>query len=285
MSEAFPRQWMTRQFASGHGLYLLLDSQPQQREIRQWLLQTSDFEHYRILYKDTPVAELADNGPFVFALERYDDKRIAPLLARPEDNWGWLFSMPQACLCAWVEHWQQRLIIGARPHQALYRFHDNRVLSRTLAHLPSEAIPAYLGPTLSVCYWQGTQWESSDNPTPGRYPVPESPPWLQTPAPAEQTREIRQLNAHRFLLAEHEQAYADVARTQPPEIWLRERLEQADEWGWQTPQQLAFLLIHSVRMPAHGVDAQWQVRPGETPLEHFERVSHWVNTMGGGAAQ
>ncbi|MBT9265435.1 DUF4123 domain-containing protein [Pseudomonas sp. MG-9] len=283
MSEAFPRRWMTRQFASGHGLYLLLDSR--QQEIRRLLLQTSDFEHYCILYKDTPAAELADNGPFVFALERYDDKRIAPLLARPEDNWGWLFSLPQASLPVWVEHWQQRLIIGTRPHQALYRFHDNRVLSRTLAYLPTEDLPAYLGPTLSVCYWQGARWESSDNPTPGRYPLPASPLWLQTPAPAEQTREIRQLNAHRYLLAEHEQAYADLARTQPPEAWLRERLEQADEWGWQTPQQLEFLLIHSLRMPAHGIDAQWQVRPGETSLEHFERVSHWVKTMGGEATE
>jgi hypothetical protein len=285
MNDAFARRWMSGQFASGHGLYLLLDSQPPQRETRQTLLQTSDFEHYRILYKDTPAAELADNGPFVFALERYDDKRIAPLLASPESNWGWLFSLPQTCLSAWVEHWQQRLIIGARPHQALYRFHDNRVLARTLAHLPNEDIAAYLGPALSVCYWQDTQWESCDNPAPGRYPLPASPPWLQTPVPAEQTREIRQLNAHRYLLAEHEQAYADLARTQPPQTWLRERLAQADEWGWQTPQQLEFLLIHSLRAPANGFDAQWQVRPGETPQEHFERVSHWVNTMSGEAAQ
>ncbi|MFJ2282416.1 DUF4123 domain-containing protein [Pseudomonas sp. NPDC087803] len=285
MNDAFPRHWMTGQFASGHGLYLLLDSQPPQRETRQTLLQTSDFEHYRILYKDTPAAELADHGPFVFALERYDDKRIAPLLASPESNWGWLFSLPQTSLSAWVEHWQQRLIIGARPHQALYRFHDNRVLSRTLAYLPTEDIAAYLGPALSVCYWQGTQWQSCDNPAPGRYPLPASPPWLQTPAPAEQTREIRLLNAHRYLLAEHEQAYADLARTQPPQTWLRERLAQADEWGWQTPLQLEFLLIHSVRAPASGFEAQWQVRPGETPLEHFERVSHWVKPMAGEATQ
>ena len=158
-------------------------------------------------------------------------------------------------------------------------------VGRTLAYLPTEDIAAYLGPALSVCYWQGTQWESCDNPAPGLYPLPESPPWLQTPVPAEQTREIRQLNAHRYLLAEHEQAYADLARTQPPQTWLRERLEQADEWGWQTPQQLEFLLIHSLRAPANGFDAQWQVRPGETPLEHFERVSHWVKTMAGEATQ
>ena len=40
MSETFPRRWMTGQFASGHGLYVLLDSQPPQRETRQTLQVT-----------------------------------------------------------------------------------------------------------------------------------------------------------------------------------------------------------------------------------------------------
>ncbi|HEX4551789.1 DUF4123 domain-containing protein [Pseudomonas sp.] len=283
MNDAFPRRWMSAQFASGHGLYLLLDSQLPQRKIRQLLLQTSDFEHYRILYQDTHAAQLADNGPFVFALDRHDDKRIAPLLASPEDNWGWLFSLPQACLPAWVEHWQQRLIVGAAPHQALYRFHDNRVLARTLAHLPAEAIAAYLGPAPSVCYWEGTQWQSTDNPAPGHYPLPDAPLWLQIPETPEQTRCIRRLNAHRYLLTEHEQAYANLARTQPPQTWLSERIAQADDWGWQTPQQLEFLLTQSLRAPAHDLEAQWQVRPGETPQEHFERVLWGVKAADGEA--
>jgi hypothetical protein len=37
-------------------------------------------------------------------------------------------------------------------------------------------LPAYLGPTISLCYWQTDAWRVADNPAPGSYPVPPSRP-------------------------------------------------------------------------------------------------------------
>jgi hypothetical protein len=74
------------------------------------------------------------------------------------------------------------------------------------------------------------------------------------------------------LLAEHVRAYARLAEQLDPDAWLSERLAQAEAWGWQAPGQLEFLLIHSLQAPAYTLAPHWQVRPEETPSEHFERV-------------
>jgi hypothetical protein len=166
--------------------------------------------------------------------------------------------------------------VGERPHQALYRFHDNRVLTRAIEHLPVEANPAYLGPAISVCNWQGSRWERVANPAPGQHPVPDQPLWHQVPLPDQQAMDIRLTNARRYLLAEHVQAYARLAELQDPDVWLRDRLIQADAWGWQAPKQLAFLLTQSLQAPAFALAPHWQVRAGESPTEHFERV--WQTT-------
>src|SRR3546814_20113564 len=131
-------------------------------------------------------------------------------------EWGLCASVPKGHMPMLVEHWRKRLIIGDRPHQALYRFHDNRVLAKALRHLPVESYPDYLGPAISVCYWQGACWECTDNPVPGTCPVPDFPLWLQLPVAPQQAMKTILINAHRFLLAEHLQPYAQHDAQQAP---------------------------------------------------------------------
>ncbi len=276
MSDALVRRWLIEQHRAGCLLCLVLDSQ-NERDMRQRWLKSSRYAQYASVYGETAVAELADTGPFLFTFDQPDDRRLDALLDRPDSHWGWLASLGKDELKTWVRHWQERLIVGVRPHQALYRFNDNRVLSRALEHLPVEALPAYLGPAISVCHWQGSYWQMTDNPAPGSYPVPDTPPLLQLPMPDEQAMEIRLANAHRFLLAEHVKAYSALACGQDPHIWLRDRLELAETWDWLAPERLEFLLVQS--LPTPNPAPHWQARPDETPDEHFDRVyqlsKHW----------
>lgn len=282
MIDALPRQWMSEQRRLGHELCLVLDSQ-NERETRQSLLKSSAYEQYLSVYSGTAIASLSDNGPYLFTLDQPGDRRLDELLANPDRHWGWLASMEQGALRQLVEHWQERLLVGTRPHQALYRFHDNRVLARALQHLPVEAYPAYLGPAISVCYWNGEGWKTALNPAPYMHPVPAEPLWLSAPLPQPQTSEIRRLNAHRYLLAEHLDAYADLAEAHEPDTWLRDRLALAQAWGWVEPEQLALLLIQSLQAPEYTLSAHWEVRGNESPTEHFERVQQWVNFWQGEA--
>ena len=283
MTDLLPRQWMREQQKSGHALCVVLDSQ-NGRDLRQSLLKTCQFDQYLSVYGETWVADLADAGPFIFTFDQPDDSRIHELLKNPQRNWGWFASIERGDLNCLVKHWQDRLIIGARPHQALYRFHDNRVLSRALAYLPDEAYPAYLGPAISVCYWQGECWDMTHNPAPAIYPVPDQPLWQQVPAPTHQVDEIRLTNARRYLLAEHVLAYAKLAERHEPDTWLRNRLAQAEAWGWLAPEQLEFLLTQSLLAQDSALAPHWQVRPGETPSEHFERVCQTTAFWQGDAA-
>ena len=282
MISTLPRQWMNEQRRLGHELCLVLDSQ-NERETRQLLLKSSGHDQYLSVYNATTLANLADVGPFIFTLNQSGDSRLDDLLKHPDRNWGWLASVEKGALRELVNHWQQRLIVGTRPYQALYRFHDNRVLSRVLKHMPPEEYPAFLGPAISACYWDDAAWNTAHNPAPGKYPVPENPLWLRTPLPQPQASEIRRLNAHRYLLAEHVEAYANLAEEQEPDAWLRERLALAEAWGWVEPEQLEFLLIQSLQAPEFTLSPEWEVRGDERPVEHFERVRQLVGFWRGDA--
>ncbi|MHC8367487.1 DUF4123 domain-containing protein [Pseudomonas sp. ZT5P21] len=282
MINTLPRPWMNEQRRLGLELCLVLDSQSE-RETRQLLMKSSGHDQYLSVYNGTTLVNLADAGPYMFTLEQSGDRRLDDLLDHPERNWGWLASVEKGALCECVKHWQERLIVGTRPYQALYRFHDNRVLSRALKHLPTEEYPAFLGAAISVCYWDGTAWQTTKNPAPGMYPVPESPLWLRTPFPQPQASEIRRLNAHRYLLAEHVEVYANLAEVHDPDTWLRKRLALADEWGWTEPEQLEFLLIQSLQAPGFALSPQWGVRGDESSVEHFERVRQLVGFWRGEA--
>ncbi|AKK01535.1 MULTISPECIES: DUF4123 domain-containing protein [Pseudomonas] len=281
MTQTYPHQWLSEHQHLGHSLCVVLDSE-NEGPARQAFLKNSRPDQYLSVYGQTEASDLNDAGPFVFGFDQPDDPNVSELLRRPESHWGWLASLPKGSLFRLVEHWRERMIVGTRPHQALYRFHDNRVLSRALEHLPLEAYPAYLGPAISVCYWQGTRWKNVDNPAPGKHPVPDSPLWLEVPFPRPQAMEARRLNAHRILLAEHLQAYAELAEQQAADTWLQSVLDLAETWNWQAPGQLEFLLTQRLRtlepMPPY-----WHVRPGEDPDEHFDRVRSMADFWQGGA--
>ncbi|WP_371919578.1 DUF4123 domain-containing protein [Pseudomonas sp. BBP2017] len=255
----------------GRTLCLVLDAEGA-RDTHLALLNRQDPDQYYSVYRDTQACGLADAGPFIFILDNSDDDRVNALLETPQRNWGWLASIAQGERLELLKHWRERLIIGFRPNQALYRFHDNRVLSRALRHLPEDLLPAYLGPAISVCYWQGEGWQVTANPVPGHYAVPEHPAWLRIPAPATQAAEIRRTNAHRYLLDQHLQAYMALAEQQDPEAWLDEQLALVDAWGWVEPAQLAFLFAQRLTGPGAIPAERWQARPDETPGAHFERL-------------
>ena len=164
------------------------------------------------------------------------------------------------------------MIFGVRPHRGIYRFHDNRVLARALQHLTTATVAGYLGPAISVCYWQGEHWETLGNPAPGNYPVPESPVWNDFPMEADQRASTREANAHRYLLARHLEAYARMAEQQDPELWLSTLLAQANTWGWQAAEQLEFLLVQSLKTTTDTLAQHWQAHAGESPDAHFQRV-------------
>jgi hypothetical protein len=272
MTGLSPQQWMIDQRRLGHSICLILDSQDE-RQTRQVLLGSQEAAQSCSVYSQTPVADIANAGPFLFRIDTPEDRRLDELFKAPERNWGWFASIaPEAGLHELAKHWRERLIVGIRPHQGLYRFHDNRVLTRALRHLTTATIPGYLGPIISVCYWQGQYWETLSNPAPGNHPVPESPAWWEVPAEGDQSAHIREVNARRYLLAEHLDAYARIAEQQDPVLWLSTQLDLADTWGWHSPEQLEFLLVQRLKETDGTPAAWWQPRPGETPAAHFERV-------------
>lgn len=272
MSNMSPQQWMIEQRQLGRSLCLILDS-ADERQTRQALLSGRAADQYCSVYRETPVADLSDAGPFMFLIDNPQDGQLNDLLKVPEKNWGWLASVPpETKLYELVRHWRERLIVGSRPYQALYRFHDNRVLSRALQHLATGAIAGYLGPIISVCYWQGQHWETLNNPAPGNHPVPESPAWFEVPVEGDHSAYMREVNARRYLLAEHLDAYARIAEQQDPDLWLSKQLALADAWGWQSPEQLEFLLVQRLKDTDGALAERWQARPDETPAAHFERI-------------
>lgn len=272
MTNTCARQWINEQQALGHALYLIVDAESQP-QARQHLRHNQVLTPYYRVYRDTPVAALAQAGPAIVLIEQPVDEHIDALLKEPERNWGWLASVAaDAGFDALLRHWRARLIVGARPYQALYRFHDNRVLARALKHLEAGGIPGYLGPIISACYWHAQQWQACSNPSPGNHPVPQRPQWCEVPAEGEQSAHILALNARRYLLAEHLEAYAGIAEHQDPDLWLSNQLARAASWGWHAPEQVEFLLIQALQGTDGTGAARWQVRLGETPAGHFQRV-------------
>ncbi|MFW9103181.1 DUF4123 domain-containing protein [Pseudomonas sp. P4795] len=271
MIAAAPRQWMIDQLKLDRALCLILDSEGE-LDVRQALLKNSGPDQHSSVYSETQVSDLADAGPFIFLVDSPDDERIRDLLNVPERNWGWLASIRKGDLPTLTQHWRERLIIGTRPNQALYRFHDNRVLTRALGHLPEEARPEYLGPTVSTCYWQGASWEVTHNPVPGEHPLPADPMWLNIPAPASQSMEMLQSNIYRYLWAEHSDDLMRLSQRQDPSTWLAEQLSQAQQWGWSAPEQVHFLIINKLNETEPTIIKSWLPHAGEAPQVHFERL-------------
>ncbi|PMY64015.1 MULTISPECIES: DUF4123 domain-containing protein [Pseudomonas] len=278
-----PEQWMRVQGELGQRLYLILDSVGQLDE-RNALLNERDNDQYSNLYSGTPASALAAIGPYLFQLDTLDHPAIQVLLKTPERHWGWLASSASGDLDQLARHWRARLVTGERPNQALYRFHDNRVLGRALAHLRPEQRSEFLGPIASVCYWQDGQWAAAYNPAPGEYPVPPAPAWLAVPPTADTAAGIQIDNARRYLMVEQMERLAELARQQDADTWLQAQLELARAWGWQAPEQVRFLLVQRLQAPREALPKSWLPQLDETPLTHFQRVYQQVQFWQGDAA-
>ncbi|MCM2378471.1 DUF4123 domain-containing protein [Pseudomonas marginalis] len=271
-----PGQWMDQQHQAGHRLCLILEGQ---HEACQPLLAMRDVSQYRSLYAETDLAELAGQGPVILLLEQMNEPALLGLLQQPENNWGWLGSLPSEDLDVVTRHWRDRLLVGPEGVQSMYRFHDNRTLARALAYLRAEHWPQFLGPLFSVCYWHEERWRTADNPAPGEHPVPNPAPWLNTPNPNAEA--ILQANILRYLLTEHSEDLVALAEFQDPRIWLAQVLEQARTWQWRRPEQLEFLVVRRLEEATRGTVVQWGPRGGEAPGEHFERVAAQWELTGG----
>lgn len=268
MSAVSPRAWMAQQRACGREIALVLDSGFDERTS---LLACLPSERWCALYAQTEVAHMATLGPSCFLIGEPEAKTVQALLDQPQRHWGWLASLAPDALAAWAAHWRARLLIGQRPQQALYRFHDNRILAAALQRLPSAALPAYLGQAISICYWDGQRWAQVDNPLPGDHPLPTAPVWL---AHGSGSEAVLLANAHRFLLAHHFAAYLKVFEPPGHPDWLRTQLARARAWGWETPQQREFLLVQSLSMPGLVLPEDWGPQAGESPQMHLHRLRY-----------
>lgn len=263
--------WLQEQARHGRHLYLILDTDGQLDE-RNALVSELGVDQCRNLYTGTPADSLANSGPYLFRLGSAEHPAVLALFDTPERNWGWLANAASDALDTLSDHWQNRLVTGARPNQALYRFHDNRVLARALAHLRCEQYPEYLGSMASVCYWQAQQWAVADNPAPGNYPLPAAPAWLDIPTPEATCANVLFDNSRRYLMREHADTLLEIAAQQDIDNWLRGVLDVARNWGWQEPEHIHFLLTQSLQIPGYVPPKSWLPKANETPTLHFERL-------------
>lgn len=264
-------QWLLEQTRQARHLYLVLDSDGQ-RDERDALATGLGTDQYRNLYAGTPADSLANVAPYLFHLDAVEHPALQALLRTPDRNWGWLASAAHRDIDALTAHWQNRLVTGERPNQALYRFHDNRVLGRALAYLQPEQRADYLGLMTSVCYWQAEQWTVTDNPDPGVHPLPTDPAWCHTPTPETTFKGIQFDNARSYLVREHTDKMLELAQQQDIDTWLRGQLDLASTWGWQEPDSIHFLLTQSLQALNHTPPKTWLPQLNETPAMHFDRV-------------
>ncbi|MBD8604599.1 DUF4123 domain-containing protein [Pseudomonas sp. CFBP 8771] len=264
-------QWLQEQTKQGRHLYLVLDSDGQLEE-RNTLVSEVGVDRYRNLYTGTPADSLANVAPYLFHLGAAEHPVLRALLNTPDRHWGWLASAASSDLDALTTHWQNRLVTGERPNQALYRFHDNRVLGRALAYLQPEQRADYLGLMTSVCYWQAEHWTVTDNPNPGVHPLPTDPAWSHTPTPEATFKSIQFDNTRRYLVREHTDKLLDLAQQQDIDTWLRGQLDLAHSWGWQEPDSIHFLMTQSLQASGYTPPKTWLPQPNETPTMHFDRV-------------
>jgi len=265
-----PNPWLTEQARLARSTYLIFDPEGE-RETRQALLTVEPTPRNISVYNQTPVSDLT-TGPLILQINNALRPVLSSLLDTPQRNWGWLVSCEGDQLMTLAEHWRARIIIGRRPNQALYRFQDNRVLTRALNYLAPEALPEYLGPISSVLYWNVQEWATAENPVPGIYPVPVDPAWLSVPSPADLSRAILQKKIAHYLISDHPEAITELAESMNVGEWLNAQLDMAQEWNWTTMEQLHFLISQRLKEEKGKIIQSWLPKQGETPQVHFERL-------------
>lgn len=273
-----PDHWLEMQRRHVRDICLILNQNSEYLTAHTFL-NGRESQAYCSVYSQTLVSRLASAGPFIIVLNSTDREQLTEIFKSPERNWGWLASIASGTLPALAQHWRARCLAGAAPHRVLYRFEDNRVLNRALAHLPPELHGAYLGPAISVCRWHDDHWAITDNPAPAEYPLSETLDWLNIPPNLDMLDSIHALNAHHHLLVEHYDQYRQLAARQMPFVWLKGKRKQARQWGWRDQQKLEFLLARSLHSPDFELPRAWHPRDDEDPATHFERVSHLANDL------
>lgn len=265
--------WLQEQARHGRHLYLVLDSDGQLAECNA-LISKLGVDQYRNLYTGTPANSLASIAPWLFLLDAVEHPVLQALFNTPERHWGWLASAASCDVDGLTAHWQDRLVTGERPNQALYRFHDNRVLGRALAYLQPEQRADYLGIMTSVCYWHAEGWTVTDNPNPGAHPLPTDPAWCHTPTPEAIFKSIQFDNTRRYLVRENTDTLLNLTQQQDFDSWLHGQLDLAHTWGWQEPDSVHFLLTQSLQAPDYTLPKTWlprRTKPPKSTLTGFIR--------------
>lgn len=259
--------WINEQLSQQHELLLVIDRLAEPDPIRE-LFGADLMQDYVNLYQDTEFANLADVGPWLVRLSNPSAALVRTLLETPQRDWGWLASAQHIDMAALTQHWRARLLIDEEGLRSLYRFQDNRVMARSLAHLKEHQLPQLLGPLSSVLCWDGEAWRSHENPQPSPTSYSQPAPWLY-PEPSTIQQETRLANLEQWLWENQPQATAELASHCNVRGWLAESLTLADDWGWLAPEQVAFLL--SARRGPLLASSAWQPLPKESCDSHFTR--------------
>ena len=246
------------------------------------LFANAPIRDYVKVYQGTPFENLAPLGPWLVRIDVSTMAALSALLQSPEHHWGWVASAEQLDMNEVVAHWQARMLIHDEDQRALYRFQDNRVISRHLQALDNEQIPLLLGPLCSALCWDGKQWISVDNPAPGTYPEPFDTPWLQVPPAAEQSAAAQQATLETWLWENHLDATQQLLTHESLATWLLVQLDKADSWDWSRQEQIHFLLEHQLNTDLANLPA-WAPRAEETPDVHFLRAQQDILQANKGA--
>jgi hypothetical protein len=270
MSEVAQR-WLNDQRAQQRELLLIVDRLAEPDPIAG-LFDADLMQDYVNLYQGTEFDDLADVGPWLVRLTDTHAAFIQTLLQATQQHWGWLASAERIDLAVLAEHWRERMLINEDGQRSLYRFQDNRVIAHHLGTLAEHQRPLLLGPLTSALCWSGQLWQQIDNPHPGLYPLPFEAAWLEITEPEAVTHQVLRHNFELWLWQNHCAATAQLAETQPLKIWLDQQLEAAKDWGWQSDEQVQFLLLHRLD-PTLASHPAWVPQDKEEPDAHFTRSS------------
>lgn len=268
-------QWLSEQRSRQRQLVVIANPMAEPNPVPT-LFANAPIRDYVKVYQGTPFDNLAPLGPWLVRIDASSMAALSALLQSPEHHWGWVASAEQLDMNEVVAHWQARMLIHDEGQRAFYRFQDNRVISRHLQALDEDQIPLLLGPLCSALCWDGEQWVTVDNPTPGTYPEPFDTPWLQVPPAAEQAAAAQTTVLETWLWENHVEATQQLLTHESLAPWLQTQLDNADRWGWSSQGQIQFLLEHRLKNELANHPA-WAPRADESPDAHFVRVQQDIS--------
>lgn len=272
-----PIRWLAEQQGCGRQTVLIIDTQFAP-DIIATLFTLAPIRDYRRLFQGTEFDNLLEQSPWLIRIDPTTLPAVERLLARPETNWGWFASASPLDLDELVRHWRDRMVIREGEQRWLYRFQDNRVISRHLKALDTQQIPLLLGPLAEALCWDGTGWQRFENRRPALYLPPFAMPWTEVleSAAASEAIELRALE--NWLWHHHPQATARLPIGGPLSVWLKSQLALAGEWGWDQAERIHFLVEHKLD-PALAQHDLWDTKPNETPAAHFQRVQRDIAAL------